>query len=88
MSFLLPMDYAPLIEKRTARLAEIEELMSDPEFFNDQKNSTAVMREHRSLKKLLDLWAEHQQILSDIEGNEELAKGDDPEFAAMAEEEL
>lgn len=82
------MDYAPLIEKRTTRLSEIEMMMSEPEFFNDQKNSTSVMREHRNLKNLLDLWSEYQQVLSDIEGNEELAKEDDPEFAEMAAEEL
>ena len=82
------MDYGTLIEKRTARLAEIEKMMEDPEFFNDQRNSTQFMREHRGLKKLLGLWEEYQQVISDIEGNEELAKGDDEEFAAMANEEL
>jgi len=82
------MDYGTLIEKRTARLAEIEKLMEDPEFFNDQASSTKFMREHRGLKKLLTLWEEYQQLITDIEGNEELAKGDDPEFAAMAQEEL
>jgi len=82
------MDYATLIEKRTARLAEIEEMMSEPNFFNDQSVSTSVMREHRGLKRLLEQWEELQQVKSDIEGNEELAKGDDPEFAAMAEGEL
>ncbi|MDC1207000.1 peptide chain release factor 1 [Akkermansiaceae bacterium] len=82
------MDYAALIEKRTARLAEIEAMMSEPNFFNDQKSSTLVMREHRGLKKLLESWDELAQVKSDIEGNEELAKGDDADFAAMAEGEL
>ena len=57
------MDYATLIEKRTARLAEIEEMMSVPDFFNDQSTSTAIMREHRSLKRLLEGW-ETLQLLS------------------------
>ena len=82
------MDYGTLIEKRKARLTEIEKLMEDPGFFNDQRNSTQYMREHRSLKKLMGLWDEFQQVTNDIEGNEELAKGDDEEFSAMAEEEL
>ena len=82
------MDYGTLIEKRKARLTEIEKLMEDPWFFNDQRNSTQYMREHRSLKKLMGLWDEFQQITRDIEGNEELAKGDDEEFSAMAEDEL
>ena len=82
------MDYGTLIEKRTTRLAEIEKLMEDPEFFNNQKTSTQYMREHRSLKKLMTLWEEYEQVTNDIAGNEELVKGDDAEFAAMAEEEL
>lgn len=85
---MLVMDYGTLIEKRKARLAEIEKLMEDPGFFNDTANSTKFMREHRGLKKLLTLWDEYQQVSSEIEGNEELARGDDAEFAAMAEEEL
>ena len=36
----------------------------------------------------MGLWDEFQQITRDIEGNEELAKGDDEEFSAMAEDEL
>jgi len=82
------MDYGTLIEKRTARLTEIERMMEDPGFFSDQRNSTHYMREHRGLKKLLNLWDEYQQVTSDIEGNEELAKGDDADFATMAQEEL
>ena len=66
------MDYATLIEKRTTRLAEIEEMMSVPDFFNDQSTSTAIMREHRSLKRLLEGWEKLQLVKSDIEGNEEL----------------
>ncbi|YCM45424.1 peptide chain release factor 1 [Verrucomicrobiaceae bacterium 227] len=82
------MDYGTLIEKRQNRLTEIEELMGDPGFFNDQKMSAQFMREHRGLKKLLTAWDEYKQVESEIEGNEELARSDDPDFAAMAEEEL
>ena len=88
MTVLIFMDYESLIEKRTARLAEIEGMMSEPNFFNDQSTSTSVMREHRGLKKLLENWDELAQVKSDIEGNEELAKGDDADFSAMAEGEL
>ncbi len=82
------MDYASLIEKRALRITEIEELMGDPGFFNDQKQSADIMREHRGLKKLMDSWNRLLQVRNEIEGNEELAKSDDPEFSAMAEEEL
>jgi peptide chain release factor 1 len=46
------------------------------------------MREHRGLKKLLAYWDDYNQVKNEIEGNEELARSDDEEFAAMAEEEL
>lgn len=82
------MDYGTLIEKRQNRLTEIEALMGDPGFFNDQKSSAQYMREHRGLKKLLTSWDEYKQVGSEIEGNEELARSDDSELAAMAEEEL
>jgi len=82
------MDYAPLIEKRSQRLAEIETLMGDPGFFNDQKTSADYMREHRNLKKLIAFWEEYKQAEKEIAGNEELLKEGDEEFAAMAEEEL
>jgi len=82
------MDYGTLIEKRKNRLAEIETLMGDPNFFNDQQSSAQYMREHRGLKKLLTYWDEYNQVKNEIEGNEELARSDDEEFAAMAEEEL
>lgn len=82
------MDYGTLIEIRKNRLIEIEELMGDPGFFNDQKTSAQYMREHRGLKKLLGFWDEYKQVENDIKGNEELARSDDQDFAAMAEEEL
>ena len=82
------MDYASLIEKRSQRLAEIEELMGDPGFFNDQKRSAETMREHRALKKAIVLWEDYKQTEKEIAGNEELIKEGDEEFVAMAEEEL
>ena len=88
VSFTSFMDYAPLIEIRSQRLVEIETLMGDPEFFNDQKASADYMREHRNLKKLIAFWDEYKQTEKEIAGNEELLKEGDEEFAEMAEEEL
>nr|XP_061810396.1 peptide chain release factor 1-like [Nerophis lumbriciformis] len=82
------MDYAPLIEKRRERLAEIEELISDPQFYSNQKKASSTMREHRSLKRLLETWDKLENTIEEINGNEELAKGDDAELAEMAQAEL
>ena len=88
VSFPSFMDYAPLIEIRSQRLVEIETLMGNPEFFNDQKASANYMREHQNLKKLIAFWDEYKQTEKEIAGNEELLKEGDEEFAEMAEEEL
>lgn len=79
------MDYAPLIEKRRQRLEEVETLISDPNFFNDQKKASETMREHRRLKELILHWGELQETLKQIEENEELSKIDDPELSELAE---
>lgn len=79
------MDYAPLIEKRRQRLEELETLIADPHFFNDQKRASETMREHRRLKKLMEGWQELQDTQKQIADNEELSKIDDPELAELAE---
>ena len=82
------MDYGPLIALRRSRLAEIEGLMADPDFFGDARRSSEVMREHRGLKKLLDLWADFEETGRNLADNRELAKDDDEEMAGMAAEEI
>lgn len=82
------MDYAPLIEKRRQRLAELDEAISSPDFYSDPKKAGGFTREHAQIKKLLGLWDGHQSLIRQIAENEEMVKGDDAEFAAMASEEL
>ena len=82
------MDYAPLIEKRRQRLDELDQAISSPEFYNDPKKAGTFTREHAQIKKLLALWDDYQGVIRQIAENEEMAKGDDADFAAMALEEL
>ncbi len=82
------MDYSTLIEKRTLRLNEIEEQMSAPEFFNDQRAAAQTTREHSQIKRLLETWETLQQASQELEDNRELAKEDDEELALMAAEEI
>jgi len=81
-------DYSTLIEKRTLRLNEIEEQMSAPEFFNDQRAAAQTTREHSQIKRLLETWETLQQASQELEDNRELAKEDDEELALMAAEEI
>ncbi len=82
------MDYATLISQRRRRFAEVSESIEDPSLFENAKRATEVMREHRRLKETLALWDELESIRSQISDNQELAKGDDDELAAMASSEL
>ena len=82
------MDYAPLIEKRRERLAELEVQIADPELFQDRNRAGELMREHRRTQELLRDWTTLQDCLQQIADNRELAAGDDPEMAELAAAEL
>lgn len=82
------MDYAPLIEKRKQRFAEVELAISDPDLFSDQKKATETMREHGRLKNLLEMWDQLQTSKQNLAENQELIKEDDPEIVEMAQEEI
>ncbi|HAT20294.1 MAG TPA: peptide chain release factor 1, partial [Verrucomicrobiales bacterium] len=82
------MEFGGLIEQRRGRLAELEELISQPDFYNDQKAAAEVMREHRGLQKLMNLWETYQSANRNLEENRELARDEDAEIAAMATEEI
>ena len=82
------MDYAPLIEKRRARLAELETQIADPALFSDRARAEELMREHRRTKELMRDWDELLDIRRQIGENRELAGGDDEEMAALAQADL
>ena len=82
------MDYSSLISKRRERFSELEEAVGDPDLFSDPKRATEILREHRKLKQSLDLWETLEDTKRQLADNQELAKSDDPEFAAMAAEEI
>lgn len=81
------MEFGALIEQRQTRLAELEEKISEPDFYNDAQAAAEVMREHRGLKKTLEIVARYQQTSRNLEDNRELARGGD-ELAEMAAEEI
>lgn len=82
------MDYSSLITKRRQRFEEIDDAIADPELFSNPKRATDLLREHRRLKQTLELWDRHEDLARQLADNEALAKSDDPEFAAMAAEEI
>ena len=82
------MDYSALISKRRDRFSELAEAVGDPTLFADPKRATAMLREHRRLQQTLALWDKFQATRRQLADNQELAKADDPEFAAMATAEI
>ena len=82
------MDYSALIAKSRDRFSELEEAVGNPDLFSEPKRATGILREHRKLQQTLALWENLQAAKRQLTDNQELAKSDDPEFAAMAAEEI
>lgn len=78
------MDYAPLIEKRRTRLAELEEAIAAPDLFDDRSRAEEIMREHRRTQELLRCWEELCTALQHREEAQEMAGSEDAELAEMA----
>jgi len=81
------MEYGPIIEKKRSRLEELESFMSNPNFFDDAKKAGELMREHRSLQKLVKDWDDYSKVRTELAENREMAKGND-ELAEMAGAEI
>jgi len=82
------MDYSSIIHKKSNRLAELESLMAQPNFYDDNRKAGELLREHRQLETLTKSWDEYERTRQQIADNQELAKSGDAELAALAQEEL
>ena len=82
------MDYATLIEKKRLRIPELESLMAQDGFFDDPRAAGEMTREYNRTKALLEDWESLEKAKEDLVENQELAKGEDAEFAEMAAEEI
>lgn len=82
------MDYSDLIAKKRARLEELDSAIAAPGFYDDAKAAATVMQEHKRTQQLLETWETLEDAKRQLEENRELAKGEDEEMAAMAEDEI
>ena len=82
------MNYEPLIAKKRDRIAEMESEMAQGDFFSDQKKAAEVTREYNRSKKLLEYWDELEGVRIRLADDRELARSEDEELAALAEEEI
>src|ERR1700722_9874177 len=83
------MDLLPHLDRFRRRFAELEELMSKPDLYDNPQKAQELTREHSRLKQLIadaDQWQKLQKHLAETEA---MAKNtSDPEMAEMATEEL
>jgi peptide chain release factor 1 len=81
------MDFAPLIEKKRERFAELETVIALPNLYDDPKRAQEILKEHTRLKETLTVWTDYEKTLRELAENREMAKGTD-ELAEMARAEL
>ena len=82
------MDYSSIMDRKKARLAELEEMMGRTDFYDDNRKAGEMLREHRQLQGLTKSWDEYQRVQQQIADNQDLMKSGDAELAEMAAEEL
>lgn len=82
------MDYSSIIETKRNRLAMLEAVMGDQNFFDDAKKAGELLREHRTLQKLLADWDAYTKAQRELVENREMAKGTDADLAEMAAAEI
>src|SRR6266567_9063994 len=82
------MDFDLLIERKRERFAELEREVADSRLFDNRKRASEIMREHASIKGLLERWTELEAARRQLDDNRELATSRDVEMAAMADDEI
>ncbi|MCT2537276.1 peptide chain release factor 2 [Aquibacillus koreensis] len=65
------------LEEKRARIAELEEVMSDPTFWDDQQEAQKVINEVNGLKDLVHTYDQHVENHENLEVSYELVKEED-----------
>src|ERR1043166_2798518 len=82
------MDLNSLIQLKRERFEQLEREIADPRLFDNRKRAEEIMREHASLKELLEKWRDRETARKQLDDNRELAMSRDVEIAAMADDEI
>src|SRR5882757_1085909 len=82
------MDLNSLIQLKRERFEELEREVANPRLFDNRKRAEEIMREHASLKDLLEKWRALESTRKQLDDNRELATSRDVEIAAMADDEI
>jgi peptide chain release factor 1 len=77
------------VQQLFERLAEVEEVLGQPQVYDDQKKYRSLTQEHAYLTELKTAWEEKRKLERQIIDNEELLKTEkDPEFAAILRDDI
>ncbi|WP_148350011.1 peptide chain release factor 2 [Thalassobacillus devorans] len=77
------------VDQKKARIAELEEEMTAPDFWDDQNNAQKVINEVNGLKDMVHTLENHEEAHENMEVSYELVKEEnDEELAADLEEEV
>lgn len=83
------MEGIPPLDPFLVRLKALDEKMSAPDFYNDQRSASAISREHQQLTKLKETYGQLDAVLKQIKENQDIiAENADPEFVELAKEDL
>jgi peptide chain release factor 1 len=84
------MDFRPYIDKFAARLAEVENALSDAGAFNHPQRAQELSREYARLKALVSAGKDYLNTLEELAANRTLLAGEaaDSELAQMSREEI
>ncbi|MBR6193264.1 MAG: peptide chain release factor 1 [Treponema sp.] len=77
------------LEDLSSRFEKVQELIGDPDLVKDQNKYKEIMREHRYLTDLMELYGEYKKVLTGIEEATVLiTEEEDHDMKEMAREEL
>ena len=77
------------LEEIAHRFEEVGQLMVQPDIMSDMANYTKLSKEYKDLEKVVEVYKEYKNVLSNISSAKEvLEKEKDPEFREMAKMEL
>ena len=83
------MDFTVKLQEIKEKFEQINEKLSDPEILSDQKKMIKLSKERSDIEPIVDAFARYNEIISNIEGNEEvIADAEDAELTEMAQLEL
>ncbi len=67
---------------------KLEHLLSDPVVINNRAEYQKYLKEHGELSRIVSIFDDYQQVLTEIDESKELLKDSDPEIRDMAKDEI